>query len=190
MLKVNAITLVIPLAWSCTQPTILVRWAGPQTGQGPQAAALHLGGQGAVPHRLRRAGGELPEQCAGDTSLSLSPTSTHLYLPICRPPPQVRVHCVNDTTFQINFLSPITLLSIWYWLSAEENSGCLAKDGSDLSKALVCDSAWWRWCRAVWWCTFVFGMSFEVSSGGESVRYSYFMFGFGCVYNTYRKKEY
>lgn len=179
-------TFVIPLAWSWTQPTIRVRCAGPQTGQGPQAAALHLGGHGTPPQRRRRDRGGKPSHWAGDTSLSSFPiTSTHLYFPTWRPPPQVLEHGVKDIIFQINFLFPMALLSIWDWLLSGLKSGCFDKEGSGFgcSRALVWSLLWWRWwCRCVGWCwgAALVGMSLLVSSS-ESVKYSYFKLGFGWV---------
>lgn len=167
--------------------------AGPQTGHGPQAAARHLGGHGTLPHLRRRDDGAGPVQCIADTSLSLSlfsPFSTHLNLPICKPPPQDREHGVIAIIFQENFLSPIWLLSTWDWGSKLLESGCFDSDGSDLgrSRSLKCDSElWWRWCLAIWWCGgFTVGISLLVSSGSKSVRYSYFMFGFGWVYRIWK----
>lgn len=163
-----------------------VLWAGPQTGQGPQAAALHRGGHGAPPHLRRRVGGGVPVQYAEDTSLSSFPiTSTHLNFPICNPPPQVLEHCVNDKIFHTNFLSPITLLSICDWLSNVLKSGCFGIEVSDFecSRSFLWVSALWcRWCLGAVWCDgwLLIGMSL-LSSGSESVRNSYFMFGFGCV---------
>jgi hypothetical protein len=75
-------TLIIPLKWSCTHPTILVRLAGPHTGQVDQDAARHLDGQGKLLHRRLLPIGADPGQWTGETSLSESlPTSTHRYLP-------------------------------------------------------------------------------------------------------------
>lgn len=178
---------MIPRAWSCTQPTIRVLWAGPHTGQGPQAAARQRGGHGAPPHRRRRDGGGDPSQLAGDTSLSVLPTtSTHLNFPTCKPPPQVLEHCVNDSIFQTNFLSPITLLLICEALSKLLDSCCFDKDGSFLfSRARVCSELWWRWwCRCdgwYWGMLFDVGISLLVSSVSASIKYSYLMLGLGWV---------
>lgn len=187
-------TFVIPRAWSWTQPTIRVLCAGPQLGHGPQAAALHRGGHGLPPQRRLRAGGGAPLQWKGDTSLSpFSDTSTHLNFPIWSPPPQLREHCENSKIFQMNFLLPIILLSIWDWLSKLLKSGTLDNEGSDFgSRSLRCVSVlwclWWR-CAEWWGKGLDVGMSLLVSSGSKSVKYSYFIFGFGCVYRIWKLRK-
>lgn len=183
-------TFVIPRAWSCTQPTIRVLCAGPQTGQGPQAADLQRGGHGVPPQRRLRVGGGAPLQWNGETSLSpLSVTSAHLNFPIWRPPPQLREHCENSNIFQINFLVPITLLSTWDWLSRLLKSGFDNEISGFVSRSLVRASLWCLWWRWATWCGgagFDVGISLLVSSGSRSVKNSYFMFGFGCVYRIWK----
>lgn len=186
-------TFVIPRAWSCTQPTIRVLWAGPHTGQGPQAAALHLGGHGFTPQRRLLAGGGAPLQWKGDTSLSpFSVNSAHLNFPIWSPPPQLREHCEKSRIFQMNFLLPMTLLSTWDWLSKLLKPGCFDSEGSDLvSRSLRCVCVLWcLWWRCAVWCGrgLTVGISLLVSSGSKSVKYSYFMFGFGCVYRIWKRR--
>lgn len=79
---VKKLTFVMPLEWSWTQPTILVRVAGPQVGHCDQVADRHLGGHGTFPHRRLLLGGDDPAQCTGATSRSpLTLVSTQRYLP-------------------------------------------------------------------------------------------------------------
>lgn len=82
-MDLDNLTLEMPLELSCTHPTILVFEAGPHCGHGDQAAALHLGAQDTLPHLRRRAAGEDPLQCTGDTSLfePLASPSTQRYFP-------------------------------------------------------------------------------------------------------------